>query len=86
MKTNYELTLDRTPEGNIICNVMRPPICIHTFTAEPMGKEYKLYELVSRGERIDIGSVEGESTARLNLSRLAQQFILGYTPVRRKIR
>ncbi len=84
MKTDYELTLDRTPEGNLICNVMRPPICLHTFTAEPSEKGYKIYEVVSRDERVDRGLVEGEPTAKLNLSMMAQQFILKYSQVRRK--
>lgn len=84
MKTDYGITLDKTREGVLLCNVMRSPICIHSFMAEPSEKGYRLYEMISKDERIERGLVEGEPTAKLNLSMMAQQFILGYTRIRGK--
>ncbi len=85
IKTTYDIVLDKTPEGVLVCNVMRlmrPPTCLYTFHARPEGEKYRLLAIVSGTERTDYGLVDNEVTARSNLARIAQQYAINHVVTR----
>ena len=82
MKTNYDITMDRNREGVLVCHVMRPPICLYTLEGRPEGEKYRLVTIVSPTERIYHGVVDNETTARLNLARMAQQYAMSHVVTR----
>lgn len=82
MRTDYDITMDKTKEGGLICHVIRTPVVLYTLEAKPEGGKYRLLTVISPTERIDHGLVDNGAGAERNLVRMAQQYAMSHVVVR----